>query len=160
MADEEREDQHDDEREEKLFDRREAEKLLPLLEHLLSGVVEQKKQAEGIEREFSQIQNRILLYGGIVPPYGYLADKKLQRDNFLSAIREAVTRIEQTGCVVKDLDLGLIDFLSVVNEEQVYLCWKLGEDRIRFWHRTDEGFAGRKPLASSDTDSPDTPKPN
>lgn len=160
MADEERDDQHEDEREEKLFDRREAEKLIPLFEHLLSDAVAQKKQAEGIEKEFSQIQNRILLYGGLVPPYAYLTEKKLQRDNSLNAIREAVSRIEQTGCVVKDLDLGLVDFPSIVNDEQVYLCWKLGEDRIRFWHRTDEGFAGRKPLTPADSDSPDTPKPN
>lgn len=160
MADEERDDEREDEREEKLFDRQEAEKLLPLLEHLLGGVQEKKKHAERIEQEFSQVQNRILLYGGIVPPYGYLAGKKGERDCLVSAIREAVARIEQTGCVVKDLDMGLVDFPSIVNDEQVYLCWKLGEERIRYWHRMDEGFAGRKPLTPSDSSTPDTPKPN
>ncbi|MDA2913848.1 DUF2203 domain-containing protein [Acidobacteriia bacterium AH_259_A11_L15] len=83
------------------------------------------------------------------PPYGYLAQKKLHRDTSASALREALTRMEQTGCIVKDLDMGLIDFLSIVNDEQVYLCWKRGEPSIRYWHRLDEGFAGRKPLGSS-----------
>ncbi|MBI2956550.1 MAG: DUF2203 domain-containing protein [Acidobacteria bacterium] len=147
----------DEEREEKLFDRREAESLLPKLEGLLSGAIEKKKRAEDIDREFNQVQNRILLYGGLVPPYGYLAEKKLERDSLVSGMREAVTCIEEIGCVVKDLDLGLIDFPSLLNEEQIYLCWKLGEERIRFWHRMDEGFAGRKPLGE---DSSEPTKPN
>ncbi|MBI4465866.1 MAG: DUF2203 domain-containing protein [Acidobacteria bacterium] len=166
MADDERDERDDEpeddgeEREEKLFNRQEAERLLPLLETLLTTVREKKKHTEGIDQEFSQVQNRILLYGGIVPPYGYLADKKLERDTCAAALREALAEIERTGCVVKDLDLGLVDFRSIVNDEHVYLCWKLGEERIRYWHRLDEGFAGRKPLGSADASSPDAPKPN
>ncbi|MFQ5724186.1 MAG: DUF2203 domain-containing protein [Terriglobia bacterium] len=161
MADEERDDQfdQDEEREEKLFDHQEAERLLPLLESLISTVVEEKKLVEGIDEEFARVQNRILLYGGLVPPYGYLVQKKLHRDTSASALREALTRMEQTGCIVKDLDRGLIDFLSIVNDEQVYLCWKRGEPSIRYWHRLDEGFAGRKPLGPSQGGRPGL-KPN
>ena len=61
-----------------------------------------------------------------------------------------------TGCIIKDLDVGLLDFPSVIDNEEVYLCWKLGEDRIRFYHRQDEGFAGRKPLDPRDPGSSDT----
>ena len=161
MADDERDDELEDEgREERLFDRQEAERLLPLLESLLTTAIEKKKRTDGIDQEFSQVQNRILLYGGIIPPYAYLAEKKLERDTSMNALREAMARIEQTGCVVKDLDIGLVDFPSIVNDEQVYLCWKLGEERIRYWHRMDEGFAGRKPLGSADTAPPDASKPN
>lgn len=149
-----------DEEQEKLFDRQEAEKLLPLLGRLLSGAIENKKRMEALDQEFTQVQNRILLYGGILPPYRYLAEKRVERESLVSGIRDSVLRIEQTGCVVKDLDLGLIDFPSIVNEEQVYLCWKLGEERIRYWHRIDEGFAGRKPLASPGGLSSGGPKPN
>jgi hypothetical protein len=55
--------------------------------------------------------------------------------------------IEESGCVVKDLDIGLVDFPAMLGDEQVFLCWKLGEPRIEFWHRMDEGFAGRKPIS-------------
>lgn len=158
MADEEREEHQ--EHEERLFNRQEAEKLLPLLEQLLTGLQEKKKRADQIEKEFSQVQNRILLYGGIVPPYTYLAEKKLERDTCVSAIRDAVAQIEQNGCVVKDLDMGLVDFPTLINEEPVYLCWKLGEERIRYWHRTDEGYAGRKPLNPSEAGPPAGEKPN
>jgi hypothetical protein len=53
--------------------------------------------------------------------------------------------------VVKDLDTGLLDFPAILNDEEVYLCWRLGEDRIRFYHGIHEGFAGRKPLDPRDT---------
>jgi hypothetical protein len=44
-----------------------------------------------------------------------------------------------------------VDFPARLNNEEIYLCWRLGEDRIRFWHRPDEGFAGRKPIDPNDT---------
>jgi hypothetical protein len=113
-----------------------------------------------VNEEFSRVQNRILLYGGILPPYRYLSEKKVERDALMEALRENVGRIEQTGCVVKDLETGLVDFPSVVDDEQVYLCWKLGEERIGYWHRMDEGFAGRKPLAGSDESPSGKGKPN
>src|SRR3989338_8235368 len=87
------------ERPERLFNRQEAEGLLPLLQQLLATAIEKKKASEVIEQEFSRIQNRILLYGGIIPPYAYLAEKKLERDKCVAAIREALGKIEQTGCV-------------------------------------------------------------
>jgi hypothetical protein len=46
--------------------------------------------------------------------------------------------------------VGLLDFPSILDDEEVYLCWKLGEDRIRYYHRQDEGYAGRKPLDPRD----------
>jgi hypothetical protein len=150
----------EEERDERLFNRREAEKLLPQLEPLLTSAIEKKKQVEDVDHEFAQVRNRILLYGGLLPPYKYLTQKKLEREGLASAVRDTVTRIEETGCVVKDLDQGLLDFPSIVNEEQVYLCWKLGEEGIGYWHRSDEGFAGRKPLLPPDSDSSEESKPN
>lgn len=149
----------DEEREQRFFDRQEAERLIPLIEPLLVEAIEKKKKLEGVEQEFSQVQNRILIYGGIIPPFSYLSERKQERDKLTTAIREAVERIEDEGCVVKDLDLGLVDFPCLQEEEEVYLCWKLGEKRIFYWHRMDEGFAGRKPLDSTTPDS-DVSKPN
>ena len=146
--------------EEKIFNRREAEELLPLIERLLRGAVLKKKQLEEVKDEFSRVQNRILLYGGILPPYRYLSETKGKRDVLMEGLQEDVAHIEQTGCVVKDLDTGLVDFPSRVDHEQVYLCWKLGEERIGYWHRMDEGFAGRKLLSASDQDPSDERRPN
>lgn len=144
----------DEEREEKLFSREEAEQLLPLLQDLLGGAVESKRRLEEIDRQFAQVQNRILLYGGIVPPYAELAPLRVEREALVSSLRTTLTEVEQHGCVVKDLDLGLVDFLSIVNDERVYLCWKLGESHIRYWHGIHEGFTGRKPLGGGDVTKP------
>jgi hypothetical protein len=57
-----------------------------------------------------------------------------------------INRLEAHGCVVKDLDLGLLDFPALRDGRPVYLCWKAGEDQLTHWHGTDEGFADRKPL--------------
>jgi hypothetical protein len=57
-----------------------------------------------------------------------------------------MNRIEAYGCIVKDIDLGLVDFPSMRDGRPVYLCWKAGETRITQWHGMDEGFSERKPL--------------
>jgi len=57
-----------------------------------------------------------------------------------------INRIEAYGCVVKDLDLGLLDFPSVREGRPVYLCWKAGEASVTHWHGTDENFGDRKKL--------------
>lgn len=57
-----------------------------------------------------------------------------------------VARLEELGGVLKDLDMGLVDFPTVAGGSEVYLCWRLGEDGVYYWHGLDEGYAGRKPL--------------
>jgi hypothetical protein len=61
-------------------------------------------------------------------------------------IRGLLQEIQSIGCEVKDLGQGLIDFRTAREDRVVYLCWKLGEDEIRFWHELDTGFSGRQPL--------------
>ena len=57
-----------------------------------------------------------------------------------------VHKILATGVEIKDLGSGLLDFRALRSGGEVYLCWKHGEDRIRYWHELDSGFAGRRPL--------------
>jgi len=61
-------------------------------------------------------------------------------------IHRLIHRIESLGCVVKDIDLGLIDFPSSRDGEPIYLCWKAGESTVAHWHGPDEGFRSRKML--------------
>ncbi len=57
-----------------------------------------------------------------------------------------IDRIQAYGCIVKDVDLGLLDFPAVREGRPVFLCWKAGESEIAHWHGTDENFLGRRPL--------------
>ena len=55
-------------------------------------------------------------------------------------------QIQNTGCVVKNVEEGLVDFPHLKEGREVYLCWKHGEEDIGYWHEVDAGFAGRTPL--------------
>ncbi len=60
-----------------------------------------------------------------------------------------VHQILDTGAIVKDINTGLLDFPSLRDGHEVYLCWQLGEARIEYWHEVDAGFVGRQPLDPS-----------
>ena len=68
------------------------------------------------------------------------------RDTSAVALKAALQQIEEAGAMVKDLDIGLIDFLAKYRGQDVCLCWMLGEDRIGFCHGLEEGFRGRKAI--------------
>jgi hypothetical protein len=57
--------------------------------------------------------------------------------------------VESMGAVVKDPQVGLVDFYGRVDGKLVWLCWKYGEDEVAFYHALDEGFSGRKPIGQS-----------
>jgi len=61
-------------------------------------------------------------------------------------LRREVERLSEEGIILRDVESGLVDFPSEREGRTVYLCWRLGEDRIRFWHDPETGFAGRRPL--------------
>jgi hypothetical protein len=131
---------------EKYFDRREAEKLLPSIAPWLKKARDEKRRIDAFKIELTQAASRIMMLGGTFPPFADLLRRKSEHDQAAARLAEIVDKIQETGCLVKDLDMGLVDFPSLLEGEEVYLCWKLGEERITFWHGIDEGFAGRKPL--------------
>ena len=61
-------------------------------------------------------------------------------------LRALVHQVQGEGILIKDMGIGLLDFPSLRDGREVYLCWQHGEDRIRFWHEIEAGFAGRQPL--------------
>ncbi len=140
----------DEEREPKLFTLTEAERTRRELEPVLIEAIDCRRKIGELDEKLAQVAHRIMMMGGVIVPYEKTAKVRMEREHFAAAIKAALERIEATGCVVKDLDVGLLDFPAVIGNEEVYLCWRLGEDRIRFWHRQDEGFAGRKPLDPRD----------
>jgi hypothetical protein len=124
----------------------EAEQMLPEVEQALRDALFHKSEYQAAEEELNQSTQRIRMAGGSrVNPVPILA-ARTRRDNSANALREIFEHVEEMGVLIKDLDIGLIDFLTHYHGREVCLCWKLGEDRIRFWHGADEGFRGRKPI--------------
>ena len=136
------------------FNRREAEELLPLVEKCLEEARACKQKVDACDLDISRTAARIMVLGGSIPPFDSLAEIRARREQSVTALQEEVNRIQQTGCVVKDLDEGLVDFPSLMKGEEVFLCWKLGEERVLYWHGLEEGFAGRKPLDDTPGDTP------
>ncbi|HKQ87566.1 MAG TPA: DUF2203 domain-containing protein [Candidatus Acidoferrales bacterium] len=136
----------------KIFSLTEAERLRAQLEPVLIEAMETHRKLSGYDEQLGLLAERIQRSGGLQVPYERVAKQRIERNRLHEAVEAALERIQATGCVVKDLDIGLLDFPARIDNQDVYLCWKLGEDRIRFYHRPDEGFAGRKPLDPRDTD--------
>jgi hypothetical protein len=128
------------------FKLREAEKFIPALENLLNSAITGKKRVEELESHFAKLSQRISAMGGLVVDQEATNELRIERETTAEALQETVRQIEASGCLVKDLDLGLIDFPCLVDDREIYLCWKLGEPNIRFWHHTDEGYKSRKPI--------------
>ncbi len=73
---------------------------------------------------------------------------------FYEALSDGLDQIRLLGGDVKDLDIGLVDFLGRRGSEDILLCWRLGEKRIEYWHAIDGGFANRRPLDGREPGSP------
>ena len=140
-----------EENEPKLFSLSEAERARRQVEPLLIDAMEGRRQMSELEESLSAIANRIQIMGGVTIDYDVAARMRADLNKVVAKVKNALDQIQATGCIVKDLDSGLVDFPSVIRNEEVYLCWRLGEDRIRFYHGHDEGFAGRKPIDPEDT---------
>ena len=100
-------------------------------------------------RELAETQSEnILAIGG--NGVGYAASDLKHAQGGLEQLAEeaaaALRELDAFGVVVKDLDLGLLDFPGVRGGEEVELCWQVGEAAVSHWHRPGEGFRGRKPI--------------
>lgn len=86
-----------------------------------------------------------ILQDGAAAPPGREADA-LRLQQLAGEITAAVERINAMGCLVKDLEQGLVDFYSLRDDEPVFLCWQFGEPAVTHWHPLDEGYASRQPI--------------
>jgi hypothetical protein len=136
-----------------LFTLTEAERTRREVEPVLIEAIELRRKVAPLDEQLAALAARIQWSGGMAVAYEQAARLRFERDRLADSLTSSLEKIQSTGCVVKDLEMGLLDFPSIVNNQEVYLCWRLGEERIRFWHRQDEGFSGRKPIDPSDSGS-------
>ncbi len=130
----------------KTFTLDEAQTLLPVLKSLLKRCMDSKQLAQRIEKEFQDLGHKIILSGGLLVNIPAMARRRAELDKAVQDAKDAIAEIDSIGVQVKDLDIGLLDFPSLVDDEIVLLCWKYGEEKIEYWHGVEEGFRGRKPI--------------
>lgn len=130
----------------RLFTFEDAASLLPRVSEALRQAIDLHHDYQQAEQELSSAQQRIAMLGGAQVDSGRILNIRARRESSASQLRQTLESIQQIGCLIKDLDIGLVDFPTLYRGREVYLCWKLGETEIAWWHGTGEGFAGRKPI--------------
>ena len=100
-------------------------------------------------RELSETQGEnILAIGGNGVGYAAsdLNSARTELERLAEEVADVVRELDAIGVVVKDLDLGLLDFPGLRDGEEVELCWQVGEDTVAHWHPLEAGYRGRKPI--------------
>jgi len=128
------------------FTLQQAEQALPEVESAIREAVALKSKYEQAEEEWQKFSRRVTMMGGMQVDHSRFADGRNLRESIAQRLKETIEKIQDEGVLIKDLDVGLIDFPTLFHGEEVYLCWKLGEKGISFWHGVEEGFRGRKPI--------------
>jgi len=116
----------------------EANALLPTLRPIVSEMLEARQRIVDAQPDLWPMLEKAVGNGGSQKAGAVLADfEKVQR---------VVKAVEALGLHLKDLNTGLLDFLSEREGRVVYLCWRYDEPRVAYWHDLEAGFAGRKPI--------------
>lgn len=124
----------------KLFTREEAEALIPELERMFAAILEIAARAQMKDAAL----RRRMESGHGDEMQSVIERSQLQ---FLATqINERLQEIIALGAMPKGIEPALVDFPAVIDGREVYLCWRLGEKALTYWHGRDEGFSSRKPL--------------
>ena len=132
----------------RFFTLQESEKLLPEVERLLRELIHHKQDYTDTDTQLTDVLQRVALAGGMIPPREQIAQLRARKDMYGRALKDSFEKLQGTGCQLKDIDTGLVDFPTLYRDREVYLCWKLGEPGIGFWHAVEDGFRGRRPIDS------------
>jgi hypothetical protein len=127
------------------FTATEANALLPTVRPLVEEMVARRRALAVATVRHARIATKIAGNGGGVRPHEVDELQSALEAEAAEVVR-CVEALQALGLVVKDLDEGLVDFPALRGDEEVLLCWRLGEDDVAFWHTPEDGFAGRKPL--------------
>jgi hypothetical protein len=119
----------------RLYSIEEANALLPHLAPTLVELREKYEQAQSARREIEVAASG---NGG--------SHERDALNRLVARVDELLERLHEWEVQLRDLSTGLVDFPSIVDGDDAYLCWRLGETEVTWWHRPDEGFPGRQPL--------------
>ena len=128
----------------RLFTFDEATALLPRLREILAAMQETKASVDRVQSELAGLSRAASSNGHLL--VAQMERKRRDVQSLSERLNESLEELNEIGCELKGVEEGLIDFPAHRDGRTVYLCWKLGEERIDYWHELDTGFAGRQPL--------------
>ena len=136
----------------RLFTVNEANELLPTLRPLVEQILENIRRLKAASETVIRKER--------LNPEAPNLMERLGEDNeiarLIGQVKGWVEEINGYGCLCKGVEQGLIDFPCMLGAEVVFLCWQVGESNVGYWHRIEDGFAGRKPLLDGEGNDPDS----
>lgn len=134
----------------KFFTVEEAEKLIGMLETTFDRIRRNKQQYLWLQEEIAILQLVVQCGADDKNPDAVeLAEKSAKFRRIAREVEKDIATIEDSGCILRDVEKGLVDFFSIQNGTVVFLCWTKGEGAIKYWHSIHDGFAGRQLLFRS-----------
>lgn len=126
------------------FSLAEANALLPHLEPMVRNLRDLKLE---LDNKYYALQQAKFAAGvSHLQGHNSFFAQEAELEFLIFHAQSLLDQIHSTGVEIKEIETGLLDFYSMLNGEEILLCWRLGEDQIRYWHGVHEGFQGRKPI--------------
>ena len=117
---------------------------------MLPSVIKKFQNIINMKNEVVKIQSDLENNPKYMTTFKDYIIKKQELNSAITNFYKSIEELESTGVSIKSIEQGLLDFPSLMFNEEIWLCWKEGETEIKFWHGKDEGFNGRKPIESMD----------
>ena len=118
--------------------------MIPRLADLVRGLQKRREAMLALEVEIDTLE--LVAEKGEGGVAASLSAKVEEYSRLSNQLYSGVDQIHELGCFLKDVDLGLVDFCAVHQGHMVYLCWRLGEPSVGYWHEIGMGYACRQPI--------------
>jgi len=126
------------------FSVEEANQALPRLRQWLPRIQARRRRLDVVQRKLAELSVKASANGNLLEEEVEATQREAKR--LTGELDKLIGRVQELGCELKDIEQGLIDFPALREGREVYLCWRLGEEEVAFWHELEAGFAGRQPL--------------
>lgn len=141
----------------RVFTPAEANQTLPLVKMIVGDIVDLYESVHDRQGRLAVIRQRpgmedreeSNVYGEEVKQI----EDELNRD--IEQLEEYIEELRSIGVELKDPIKGLVDFHTIIDGREAYLCWKLGEEEVLYWHELDAGFQGRQSILELSEESPE-----
>ena len=122
----------------------EANQALTRLRQWLPRLQARRRRLNVVQHKLAQLSLKASTNGNLLEEEVHATQREAKR--LSDELDKLAARFTDLGCELKDIEQGLVDFPAQREGREVYLCWRLGEEEVAFWHELEAGFAGRQPL--------------
>jgi len=138
------------------FSVEEANRMIPTLEAAFARMIQINTQIRSIYQRLAETGYAPSHEDFEVAPQG--ASREVMSDlaslrALIDALKDQIATLHGAGCVVKDIEQGLVDWYARAGGRDVFLCWKLGEKQVQYWHELEAGYPGRRPISELESEA-------